>query len=190
MTDSSTAEEKPRVLLHICCAPDATASVERLRPDYQVVGFFFNPNIFPEKEYQIRLREAERVAAEMEFSLIIPPYVPEDWEKAARGLEREPEKGYRCRICFLYNLRATAREARSRGIEFFTTTLTISPHKVSSQVFEAGRQAAEELGGTFLDIDFKKKNGFRRSLEISRCMSLYRQKYCGCRYSMPGDRSA
>jgi len=173
-----------RVLLHICCAPDATAAVERLRPECEVVGFFFNPNIFPEAEYKLRRDEAEKVARVMDFPLIIPPYEPEKWETVVRGLEREPEKGYRCQICFLFNLRATAREARIRNIGCFTTTLTISPHKVSSQVFDAGRQAAEEIGGRFLEIDFKKRGGFKRSLEISRELSLYRQKYCGCRYSM------
>ena len=175
-----------RVLLHICCAPDSTASVERLRPDYEVTGFFHNPNIFPESEYRLRRVEAEKVAREMRFPLVVPRYDPQSWEEAIQGWESEPEKGIRCGICFLYNLRATAREAGARGIGLFTTTLTISPHKSSRRILDAGRQAAKEIGGKFLEIDFKKRDGFRRSLEMSRSMSLYRQKYCGCRYSIRG----
>jgi len=175
---------KPKVLLHICCAPDSTAVFERLKPDYEVIGFFHNPNIFPEAEYKKRLEEAEYVARKLKFKIVVPGYAPQEWENIVKGLEAEPEKGKRCDVCFRFNLQATAKKAKSMGIPFFTTTLTISPHKKTDMIFKAGREGAIKYGQKFLELDFKKKDGFKRSLELSREMKLYRQNYCGCRYSM------
>lgn len=175
---------KPQVLLHICCAPDSTAVFERLKQEYKVIGFFHNPNIFPEAEYKKRLEEAEYVARKLKFKIVVPGYAPQEWENAVKGLEAEPEKGKRCNVCFRFNLQATAKKAKRRGIPFFTTTLTISPHKVTEMIFKAGTEAAIKYGLKFLELDFKKKDGFKRSLELSREMNLYRQNYCGCRYSM------
>jgi len=173
-----------KILLHICCAPDATAVFERLKQEYEVMGFFHNPNIFPEEEYKKRLEEVEYVTRKLKFKLMIPKYVPEDWENAVKCLEAEPEKGKRCEVCFRFNLEATAKKAISMGIFYFTTTLTISPHKKTEMIFKAGRDAAKKYGLEFLELDFKKKHGFKRSLELSQEMKLYRQNYCGCRYSM------
>lgn len=175
----------PQILLHICCAPDATAVVERLAPEYDVIGYFHNPNIHPEAEYCLRLRDTQEVAQVMGFKLLTEPYRPELWLKAVKGWEHEPEKGKRCEICFRFNLRATAKKAAALAIPYFTTTLTISPHKRSQSIFQAAESAAQEFQVRFLKIDFKKSHGFQRSLEISREMGLYRQKYCGCRYSRP-----
>lgn len=176
---------KPQVLLHICCAPDATAVFEQLALEYEVTGYFHNPNIYPEEEFRKRLREAQKVSQRMGFNLLTEPYQPEAWLKAIKGWEYEPEKGRRCEICFRFNLRAAAQKAASLQIPYFTTTLTISPHKLSKAIFKAAGAAEKEFHVMFLEIDFKKSDGFKRSLEISREMELYRQKYCGCRYSLP-----
>jgi predicted adenine nucleotide alpha hydrolase (AANH) superfamily ATPase len=178
------SKAKLKTLLHICCAPDATAVFERLKPEYEVIGFFHNPNIFPEAEYKKRLEQVELIVRKLKFELVVPAYTPEEWENAVKGLEAEPEKGKRCDVCFRFNLEATAKKAISMGIPFFTTTLTISPHKKTEMIFKAGRDAALKYSIKFLEFDFKKKDGFKRSLELSREMNLYRQSYCGCRYSM------
>ncbi len=177
-------KSRPKLLLHICCAPDATAVFERLAPDFEVRGFFHNPNIYPEAEFKRRYSEAERVAIQMKFPLEEASYRPESWFRLIQGMEHEPEGGGRCAECFLYNLRATAAKAREMEMPFFTTTLTISPHKVSAKVLAAGKAAAREFGVEFIDMDFKKQDGFKRSLELSKKMRLYRQKYCGCKFSI------
>lgn len=179
-----------KILLHICCGPDSTAVFERLRLEYEVVGFFFNPNIHPYKEYIKRREETKRVAAELDFKLYSSDYAPDAWEEAVRGLENEPEKGQRCQECFRFNLRAAAAKTRTLNISVFTTTLSISPHKDAKTIFRLGKAAAQEFGIEFLEIDFKKKNGFRRSLELSKSLRLYRQKYCGCRFSQKREKHA
>ncbi len=175
---------KSGILLHICCGPDSTAVYERLEPQYEVTGYFHNPNIYPEKEYYKRAKNALEAGRELGFKVIVPEYDPEEWLRAIKGLEKEPEGGKRCEKCFRYNLEATAQKALELGISFFTTTLTISPHKSSDMIFKIGRGLAEEYGVMFLEADFKKKDGFRRSVELSKAIGLYRQKYCGCEYSM------
>lgn len=182
--------KKPLILLHICCAPDATAVFERLREKYSVVGYFHNPNIHPEEEYRKRLKEAKYVAKTMNFPLEIPPYNPQKWFAAVKGLEQEPERGKRCQACFRFNLRATAKKAQEKGIPYFSTTLTISPHKKTADIFEAGKEASSEFELEFLAFDFKKKDGFKRSLIISREMNLYRQNYCGCCFSLREQKNA
>ncbi len=180
-------KKKPGVLLHVCCAPDSTAVFERLSPDFEVFGFFHNPNIDPANEYHKRLAEARKVAQELGFPLIVPAFDPESWRRAVEGLEDEPEGGDRCAVCFRVNLRATARKAQELGIPFFTTTLTISPHKDSERILRIGREAGLEFGVSFLGENFKKRDGFKRSLELSRDLGLYRQGYCGCRFSLRKD---
>lgn len=176
---------RPKVLLHICCAPDATAVIERLTPEHEVLGFFHGPNIHPPEEYALRLDATRKAAAALGFPLVETDYAPERWDEAVHGLENEPERGQRCEACFRHNLMATAAKARELGIGAFTTTLTISPHKDEALVFAAGRDAAREHGVAFLELDFKKRDGFKRSLDLSRELGLYRQNYCGCRYSRP-----
>ncbi|HZX10746.1 MAG TPA: epoxyqueuosine reductase QueH [Acidobacteriota bacterium] len=175
--------KKPKVLLHICCGPDSTAVYERLDPQYEVIGYFHNPNIYPEKEYEKRAHNALKAGKELGFEVLVPEYNPKEWLKAVKGLEKEPEGGKRCEKCFRFNLEATAKKALELGISFFTTTLTISPHKSSDTIFKIGRGLAEEYGIVFLDINFNKKDGFKRSVELSKQMGLYRQKYCGCSFS-------
>jgi predicted adenine nucleotide alpha hydrolase (AANH) superfamily ATPase len=120
----------------------------------------------------------------MGVPVITTDYKPEPWLHAMHGMEREPEKGRRCQACFLHNLRATARKAKEMDIPWFTTSLTVSPHKVAADVFTAGQTASRETGVQFLAEDFKKRDGFKRSLELSNQMHLYRQKYCGCLFSL------
>ncbi len=175
--------KKPGILLHICCAPDSTAVSERLCVNFRVTGFFYNPNIHPEREYLKRLSQAHEVSRELDFPLLVPAYDPVSWSRAVQGLEGEPEGGERCAVCFRFNLRATARKAQEQGIPFFTTTLTISPRKDAGRILGIGRDAGAEFGVSFLGENFKKRDGFRRSLELSRDLGLYRQNYCGCRYS-------
>lgn len=181
---------KDKILLHICCAPDATAVFERLQQHYEVVGFFHNPNIYPKTEYMKRLDQAHKVANVMGFELREGSRDDTQWHTWVKGLENEPEKGKRCEVCFQYNLDATAEYAAKQSIPAFTTTLTISPHKRIAALFSAGRRAAQKYHVDFLEIDFKKKDGFKRSLDISKTLSLYRQHYCGCEYSISGEEHA
>lgn len=175
---------KPKVLLHICCAPDATATVEQLTTDYDVIGFFHNPNIQPEAEFQRRLHDAHLISQTMGFQLMVPLYQADDWFRHVRGLENEPEKGKRCLACYEFNLQATAEKAAELDIPFFTTTLTISPHKRAAAIMTAGQAAAKKWQTSFLPIDFKKNDGFKRSLVLSKQLKLYRQNYCGCKFTL------
>ena len=170
-----------KVLLHICCAVCATASIERLREEgNSVSGYFYNPNIHPQSEYLNRLKETKNLAREIDLSLIVGEYRVEDWFGPVKGLEDEPEGGRRCVVCFRLRLNQTCRLARQNGFDGFTTTLTISPHKNSKTINNIGR----EIGGPFfLERDFKKKEGFKRAMALSEKYGLYHQHYCGCIFS-------
>ena len=175
------------VLLHSCCGPCASACVPRLKElGHKPVMYFANSNIDTREEYEKRLAAARRLAAAEGVELFAEPYDHEEWlREVAAGYEAEPEKGARCARCFRYNLAKTAAFAAARGYEAFTTSLTVSPHKVSEQVFAAGRAAASGPS-TFLEENFKKREGFKRSLERSAALGLYRQSYCGCEFSKHG----
>jgi len=149
-----------------------------LRRDWDVTLFFSNSNIAPEAEYERRLTAARQLAAAAALPLVVDAYDHAAWLQAVRGLEDEPERGRRCESCFAFSLGRAAAYAREHGFEAFTTTLTISPHKSSPTLFRIG----ESLGG-FLAMDFKKQDGFRRSVEASRRLGLYRQDSCGCEFS-------
>jgi predicted adenine nucleotide alpha hydrolase (AANH) superfamily ATPase len=167
-----------RVLLHTCCGPCATYCIEKLQPDYSVVLYYANSNIDTEMEFNRRSADAERLAGHYRISLIVDPYDHAAWLRAIAGYEAEPEKGNRCGLCFGFNLERAALYAEAHGFDGFTTTLTVSPHKVSRQIFAA----AEPFAG-FLPFDFKKGGGFQRSLELAQRYGLYRQDYCGCEFS-------
>ncbi len=152
--------------------------------DYKVTLFYSDSNIWPKEEYDRRLGEARKIAKAYCLELIEDSYENDAWEEHVKGLEAEPEKGKRCAKCFEFNLGRAAQYAKSHGFGLFTTTLTIAPQKNSKMVFEAGRKAAEDAGIMFLEIDFKKQDGFKHSLELSEKHHLYRQDYCGCRYSI------
>lgn len=171
-----------KIVLHICCGVCAAGVVERLTAEgHQVHGFFYNPNIHPQEEYQRRLAAARRVAEELNFLLEVGPYVPEDWALETDGLENEPEGGRRCQACFRHRLIKTYRYAEYYGYDAFTTTLTISTQKSAALVNQVG----QEIGGDrFWARDFKKQAGFQRASELARKWALHRQHYCGCVYSM------
>ncbi len=167
------------VLLHVCCAPCATAAVERLRQTSRVSLFFSNSNIWPEEEYRRRHAWVVELSGHLSAPLIEDVYDHAAWLDFVRGFEDEAERGRRCQHCFMFNLRRAAAYAVANGFDGFTTTLTISPHKDTSTIFAVGRQL-----GPFLELDFKKRDGFRRSLELARQLGLYRQDYCGCEFSL------
>lgn len=172
------------VLLHICCAPCAIACVERLREDgYKVTGYFYNPNIQPLKEYKKRYSEVVRLSELMGFELHAGDYDPLRWFEEIRGLEDEPEGGRRCEVCYRLRLEETAALAKKLGIGQFTTTLSVSPHKYFDKIRYIGEELAKSYKLVFLPYDFKKKDGFKRSVELSRKYNLYRQNYCGCVFS-------
>ena len=175
-------DERKSLLLHVCCGPCATQSVRRLSADYAVTGFFSNSNVHPSEEYRRRADAARRMAERLQMRLIEDVYDHDAWLKAVHGHEAEPEGGARCALCFRFNLGRTAAVARERGFDLFTTTLTISPHKSSALIFRVGRQL-----GPFLEMDFKKQDGFRKSVALSREYGLYRQSYCGCEFSRTRD---
>jgi predicted adenine nucleotide alpha hydrolase (AANH) superfamily ATPase len=172
------------ILLHICCAPCSPHVIELLSAEYGAVhGFFYNPNIHPEDEYKLREAEIRRFSDSKGIPLIVGEYDVTAWDHAVLGLENEPEGGARCDACFRMRLNAAARAARQLGIPCFITTLTVSPHKNAGKVNAAGRAAAQEHGVTFVEKDFKKKDGFKISSRMATELGFYRQDYCGCRYS-------
>ena len=170
--------EARRILLHTCCAPCATHCAQSLRPDWQVTLFFSNSNIAPRAEYDRRLAAARTLAQITACPLLEDVYDHEAWLNTIRGLEDEPERGRRCLACFAFTLNRTAAAARRNGFDTFSTTLTVSPHKRSPDIFTIGARI-----GNFLAVDFKKKNGFANSLALSREYGLYRQDSCGCEFS-------
>ncbi len=175
---------KKKLLLHICCAPDATYGIEYFSKGFDVTVFFYNPNIHPEAEYKLRLIELKRVARRYGVTMIEGDYNPNAWFEAVKGLENEPEGGKRCPVCFRMRLEETARVASELGFEAISTVLTISPKKDSELVNRIGRAAALKYGVEWIDANLKKGGGFKRSLELSSLFELYRQEYCGCVFSL------
>ena len=169
---------KPRLLLHTCCGPCATACVERLQATHAVTLFFSNSNISPEAEYRKRLDQVRELARLTRLPLVEDAYDHRAWLEHVRGLEEEPERGKRCRACFRFSLERTARYAQANGFVAFTTTLTISPHKDSPVIFAVGAS-----WDAFLPMNFKKADGFRRSVTLADRYELYRQDTCGCEFS-------
>jgi len=176
-----------KIVLHICCGVCAAGVVERLTSEgHQVLGLFYNPNIHPLEEYQRRLEVARRVARELDFPLEVGPYTPEEWLKETSSLADEPEGGRRCEVCFRLRLKQTYLYMKEHGWDAFATTLTISPRKSA----EAVNRVGGEVGGErFIARDFKKKEGFKRTIELAKKWALYRQNYCGCLYSRRGQRA-
>ncbi len=185
------AEEKPRLFLHCCCAPCSSYVTEYLHEFFDITVFFYNPNITEPDEYEKRKAELKRYLSEVsygkEIGFIDADYDPESFFKAANGLEDEPERGARCDKCFRLRLSKTAEAAKENGFELFCTTLSISPHKDADLLMSIGEELAEKYGLKYLPSDFKKKNGYKRSIELSAEYDLYRQNYCGCVYSKPKE---
>ncbi len=183
--------EKPALLLHSCCGPCSTAVIERLVDDYDITVYFYNPCITDWDEYEKRKESQIRfiehynlhLGGTSKVSFIEGDYDPENYFRMVEGYEQEPEGGSRCTICFTQRLRKTAEAAKLGGCPLFTTTLSVSPHKNYPLISAIGKGVAEEYGVEFLDLDFKKKAGFQRSIQMSKEYELYRQNYCGCEFS-------
>ena len=177
----------PTLLMHSCCAPCSSSCIEFLSKYFYVTVFYYNPNISESAEYKKRVEEQIRFIKEFpapnKVEFIEGDYEPELYYSTVKGLEREPEGGERCFKCYELRLRKTAMLARELGFDYFTTTLTISPLKNSVKLNEIGLKVAEETGINYLLSDFKKKEGYKRSIELSKEYNLYRQNYCGCVYS-------
>jgi len=171
-------------LVHICCAPDASYGVRALRDRFDVTGFFYNPNIDPLEEFRKRLRATLDLQEKDPFPLVVGAGGQEAWEDAVRGMEDEPERGRRCEACIRLRLRETARKAAELGMPAFGTVLTVSPKKDAAMVNRIGREEGESAGVFFIEADMKKNDGFRKSVEISKKLGIYRQDYCGCRHSV------
>ncbi len=178
--------EKPRLLLHACCAPCSSYVLEYIARRFDLTLYFYNPNIAPAEEYAFRFRELQRLLDEAgytEVKTICAEYRPEEFTAIANGLENEPEGGARCCKCYRLRLQKTAEEAKTGGFDYFTTTLSISPHKNADWLNRIGQELEREYGVPYLCSDFKKKGGYQRSIVLSREYNLYRQDYCGCIYS-------
>lgn len=184
MTQVPDAEARPKLLLHLCCGPCGTAVIERLAPAYDVTAYWFNPNIQPAEEHARRLQAAQTVASEFGVAMPVEAGGEEEFSTLAAGLEDLPEGGERCQRCYELRLRHAMRYARDHGFSHVACTLSISPHKPAAEINAIGLRLAQEFGPQFVAEDFKKRGGFMRSCELSRALGLYRQQYCGCRYSL------
>ncbi|MDD6327176.1 MAG: epoxyqueuosine reductase QueH [Eubacteriales bacterium] len=178
---------KEKLLLHVCCAPCSSYVLELLSAQYDITVYFYNPNITRESEYGKRVEELKRFVAEAPFAknvrIIEEVYAPDEFFEMAKGLEDEPERGTRCYKCYEQRMRKTAFYAKKNGYDLFTTTLSISPHKNATWLNEIGERLGAEYGIAYMYSDFKKKNGYARSIELSKEYNLYRQNYCGCVFS-------
>jgi predicted adenine nucleotide alpha hydrolase (AANH) superfamily ATPase len=175
--------EKPKLLLHICCVGCGAYVSRTLKNEFKVSLLYYNPNIFPAEEYKKRLEETERIAKKFRLPLLTEEYDHKKWLKKVKGLEKEPEKGKRCLVCYTDRLTAAARAAKEKNLEYFTSTLTVSPHKDAKAINEIGKKLEKKYKVRFYQADFKKNDGFKKSCALSRELNLYRQDYCGCEFS-------
>lgn len=182
----------PRLLLHSCCGPCSSYVLEYLARYFAITVLFANPNIWPESEYAHRLSEQARLISAMPFAnpVTLQPdaYDHVAFLAAVRGLEREPEGGARCEPCFRLRLTRAAQAAKDGGFDYFSTTLSVSPHKNAALLNEIGLSLSEQYGVPYLVADFKKREGYKRSVALAREYDLYRQEYCGCEFSLQEEQ--
>ncbi len=176
---------KPKILVHVCCAPDALYVLDILKKDFDVSGYFYNPNIHPRKEYDLRLMDVRDVAKSLNVTLFEDKYDIERWMDITKKFRNEPEKGKRCDICYAMRLEKTAQKAKELNFEVFTTVMSLSPWKKADVMNKIGKMFSRRYGVIFFEANFKKKDGFRKSVELSKRYGLYRQNYCGCEFSRP-----
>lgn len=176
-----------KLLLHSCCGPCSTHVIEVLKSQYDLTIFYYNPNIFPKEEYEKRLAEQKRYAEIVGVKVIDKTYDEEEFLSKVKGLELEKEGGKRCDACFEFRLKETAKLCKELGYDIFATTLSVSPHKNSFTINTIGKKIAEEYGVDYLEESFKKKDGYLNSIKLSKKYELYRQNYCGCRFSLRRD---
>lgn len=180
------SNQKPKLLLHVCCAPCSSYVLEYLMEHFNITAYFYNPNISPKNEYEFRENELKRLICEMcdnKIDIAESHYNPDEFFKATKGFEKEPEGKKRCEICYKLRLENTAEYAKEHGFSYFTTTLSISPLKNAQLLNEIGNDLSEKYGVSYLFSDFKKNEGYKRSIELSKKYNLYRQDYCGCIFS-------
>ena len=174
---------KPKLLLHICCAGCGVYVSQVLKKDYDVTLYFYNPNIYPESEYSKRLEETKKVARNLELNLVVKEYNHFAWLNKIKGHEHDPERGERCLICYKDRLEGTVKVAKEKHFNYFSTTLSISPYKDAQAISRIGNDLSDKYDVKFLDKDFKKKDGYKKSAKLSKELRLYRQNYCGCEFS-------
>jgi len=183
--------ETPSLLLHACCAPCSSYVLEYLSQYFSITIFYYNPNITEESEYRKRVAEEQRLISELpaknKISFIEGRYDPQRFFEMAKGKENIPEGGARCFDCYRLRIAETADVAKEKGFDYFTTTLSISPLKNAQKLNEIGSEEAERTGVPYLFSDFKKREGYKRSIQLSAQYNLYRQNYCGCIYSKPSE---
>ena len=187
INENKKAGLRPSLLLHACCAPCSSYVLEYLSAHFDITLLFYNPNISPKEEYDFRAKELQRLIDEMPLpagiKIITEDYAPEEFYRMAKGLEELSEGGERCKKCYELRLSRTADLAKKLGFDYFTTTLSISPYKNAEWLNSIGESLANAVGVKYLFSDFKKKNGYKRSCELSEQYNLYRQNYCGCEFS-------
>lgn len=185
---ASEGIKMPTLLLHSCCAPCSSYVIEYLTNYFDITVFYYNPNIHPQEEYEFRVKEQERFINEIphknKVELLVGSYEQDEFYSAVKGLENEPEGGERCFTCYALRLEKTAQLAKEKNFDYFTTTLTISPLKNAEKMNEIGGELGKKYGVNYLLSDFKKREGYKRSTELSTIYGLYRQNYCGCIYSI------
>lgn len=186
--------DKPKLLLHSCCAPCSTAVIERLYNDFDITIFYYNPNIYPESEYEKRKNEELKYidifnsSHSEKIKFLDCDYDKEAFYNKTKGLEGEREGGARCSVCFALRLEKTATIAKDNGYDIFGTTLSVSPHKNSEILNQIGKSVSDKLGLPYLESNFKKQDGYKRSIELSKENNLYRQNYCGCEFALKFQR--
>ena len=186
LSSLSESGERPKLLLHACCAPCSSYVTEYLDPYFDLTVLYYNPNISPEEEFKKRYNELVRFIEERfdgKIEAICPPYDYDEYLSAVQGLYDEPEGGERCARCFSLRLEAAARTAAELGFSWFCTTLSVSPYKNASLLYQIGSELGRKYGVNYLPSDFKKKDGYKRSIELSKIYGLYRQDFCGCPFS-------
>ena len=178
-------KKKPKLLLHVCCAPCSSHCLDVLEKYFDITVFYYNPNISPIEEYQKRLGEEKTFVKNVHqnIKVVEAEYDNQNFENMVKGLEDLPEGGSRCKLCYEMRIRKTGEYAKANGFDYFTTSLTVSRYKNSQILNEIGEKVAKQIGVKYLFSDFKKENGYQHSIELSRKYGLYRQNYCGCKYS-------
>lgn len=179
----SKLDGKKSILLHSCCGPCSSACIDRLKEYFDITVVYYNPNIEPKEEYEMRKSEQIRLLKEWNINFLDCDYDNQKWRDTTKYLTEELEGGKRCSVCFGIRLKYTALKAKELGFDYFATTLTVSPHKNSQVINKIGERIASEVNVKFLYSDFKKRDGYKKSIEFSKEYNLYRQDYCGCLYS-------